>query len=90
MVKHAIYLKQKPTKFGELQKVQFLLLLFIFLPFIVINFYIFFKTKINEFAVVMALIIKKQTNIKINGLFFNNQGKYCYDFLHCKKLDALL
>lgn len=38
------------------------------------------KTKINEFAVVMALIIKKQTNIKINGLFFNNQGKYCYDF----------
>ena len=38
-----IYLKQKPTKIGELQNVQFLLLLlFIFQPFIVINFYIFF------------------------------------------------
>ena len=38
-----IYLKQKPTKIGELQNVQFLLLLlFIFQPIIVINFYIFF------------------------------------------------
>jgi hypothetical protein len=39
-----IYLKQKPTKIGELQNVQFLLLLlllFIFQPFIVINLYIF-------------------------------------------------
>jgi hypothetical protein len=43
MVKHANFLKQKPTKIGELQNVQFLLLLlFIFQPFIVINFYIFF------------------------------------------------
>ena len=47
------------------------------------------KTKINEFAVVMVLIIKKKSNIKINELFFNNHERKLL-ILYRQKIDALL